>query len=250
MGKRVLVTGAAGTLGVRVLRALIDEGADVSALVRPGTEDQLGALQSRVTVIPADVWTPASLKGRGRGQQVVIHLVGGIRPDPKRGVTFRTLNYDSARNIAQMAVSDGVGHFILLSVAGNLPGVGGAYLDNKRDAEEYLRTTGLVWTILRAPPIYTPGVRRNPIYALLSLIRLIPPFNILLTTIAPLSADVMARAVARLALNADLVNNRIIGPGQLRRLGRAVSPRMANVPPPAKVDGRDPLEDVPFGWLP
>ncbi len=246
----MLVTGPTGFLGLRVLRALVEEGAEVSALVRPGSEDKLGVLKHRVNIIPADVWIPASLKGRARGHQVVVHLIGGTRPDPKRGITFRTLNYDSARNVAQMAVSDGVAHFIFLSAASGLPGVQTGYLDNKRDAEQYLQSTGLTWTILRAPPLYMPGMRRNPAYAMLSIFRFVPPFSFVAGNWSPLSADIAARAIARLAIDADPLQNRLIMPGKLRALGRVPSQRIQIIPPaadPASVDAQD---EAPFGWLP
>lgn len=246
MAKRVLVTGATGFLGLRVLRALVEEGAEVSALVRPDSEDKLGVLKHRVHAIPADVWMPASLKGRARGHQVVIHLIGGTRPDPKRGVTFRTLNYDSARNVAQMAVSDGVSHFIFLSAAAGLPGVQAGYLDNKRDAEQYLQSTGLTWTILRAPPLYMPGMRRNPAYALLSLFRWLPVVN----QWSPISAEIAARAIARLAIDADSLQNRLILPGKIRAIGRLPIQRPQVVAPPADPASVDAHDEAPFGWLP
>jgi uncharacterized protein YbjT (DUF2867 family) len=248
--KRVLVTGPTGFLGLRVLRALVEEGAEVSALVRPGSEDKLGVLRHRVQIVPGDVWNPASLKGRARGHQVVVHLIGGTRPDPKRGVTFRTLNYDSARNVAQMAVSDGVSHFIFLSAAAALPGVQAGYLDNKRDAEQYLQSTGLAWTILRAPPLYMPGMRRNPAYALLSVLRFLPPFSFVAGNWSPLSADIAARAIARLAIDADPVRNRLIQPGRIRALGRLPSQQREVVAPPAQPDSIDAQDEAPFGWLP
>lgn len=250
MGKRVLVTGPTGFLGLRVVRALIEEGAEVSALVRPGNEDKLGPLQVRVNTIPADVWNPASLKGRGRGHDVVIHLIGGARPDPRRGVTFRTLNYESARNVMQMAVGDGVSHFVLLSAAAGLPGVQSAYLENKRDAEQYLESTGLGWTILRAPPLYAPGIRRNPLYRGLSLLRQIPPFNLILGNLAPMSSETAARAIARLALDADSLHNRLITPGKLRALGRMPTGRIQTIAAASDPQSRDGLDEAPFGWLP
>lgn len=248
--KHVFVTGPTGFVGFRVVRALLDEGASVTALVRPGSEEKLGPLQVRVNVVTGDVWNPASLKGRARGHQVAIHLIGGMHPDPKRGVTFRTLNYDSARNVMQMAVSDGVPHFMLLSAARNLPGVQSAYIDNKRDAEQYLQTTGLAWTILRPPPMYAPGVPRHPAYMAISLLRWIPVLNLFMSGFTPLSADVVARAIARLALNADTLTNRIITPNRLRSLGRAPGTRQATVADAADPTSESALDEAPFGWLP
>jgi nucleoside-diphosphate-sugar epimerase len=96
------------------------------------------------------VWNPASLRGRARSHHAVVHLIGGTRPDPARGLTFRHLNFVSARNVAEIAVRDAVPHFVLLSASAAPLGVSGEYIDSKREAEDYLKKTGLTWTIIRA----------------------------------------------------------------------------------------------------
>ncbi len=250
MPKRIFVTGGTGFLRYHVLRALLEEEADVTALVRPGAEEKLGALRGRVQWMQGDVWNTGSLRGRARGHSVVIHLVGGVKPDPKRGLTYRHLNFVSARNVAQMAVSDGVPHLILLSATTALFGMQGGYIDSKREAEAYLRKTGLNWTIVRAPPLYAPGQPRSPIYMLLSLLRWIPPFNLIVGSIAPMSVEVVARGIARLALNASATHNRLITPGRLYAVGRPANKRSFSVATAAASDDEDALDEAPFGWLP
>src|SRR5574337_356035 len=93
--RRVFVTGGTGFLGYRVVRALLEQEAEVTVLIRPEGEEKLGALQGRVHRVHGDVWNPASLRGRARGHAVVVHLVGGAKPDPARGLTFRHLNFVS-----------------------------------------------------------------------------------------------------------------------------------------------------------
>src|SRR5258708_3645410 len=72
--KRVFVTGGTGFLGYRVVRALLEQGADVTVLVKPGSEDKLGVLRGRVQYVEGDPWNPASLRGRSRGHAAVVHL--------------------------------------------------------------------------------------------------------------------------------------------------------------------------------
>jgi uncharacterized protein YbjT (DUF2867 family) len=251
--RRVFVTGGTGFLGYRVVRALLEQGAEVTVLVPPDGEDKLGNLRGRVSCVQGDVWNPGSLRGRARGHQVVVHLVGGTRPDPKRGLTFRHLNFLSARNVAQMAVGDGVPHLVFLSASTSPFGVASGYLDSKREAEDYVRRTGLTWTIVRAPTLYAPGQRRNLLYLLIAILSYIPLLGLLIAGYRAMPVDLAARGIASLALSSDSIRDRLVSPRQLRSLGRAaekqVMPESPLVLPPSG-DGDSGLDEPPFGWLP
>lgn len=249
--RRVFVTGGAGYLGFRVARALLDDEAEVTVLVRPDSADVLGPLRGQVRQVQGDVWNPASLRGRARGHSTVIHLVGGVRPDPARGLTFRHLNFISARNVIQMAINDGVHHVVLLSAAAAPIGVSGEYIESKRDAERYLQKAGMDWTIVRAPPLFVPGQRRSLIYMLIAMLYRVPLLGMPLARYAPLAADTAARGLASLALSTEAGHNRIIGPRRLRRIGRLSERRHAVLPAAVREEDRDPfIDEPPFGWLP
>lgn len=117
MAPRILITGGATLLGMNIAAALLDESAQVTLMLRPGGEDRLGALVGQVQLVYADVWDIASLRGRARGHQAIIHTVGSLQADPSQGLSFQRLNAVSARNAASMCISDGVSHFIFLSAA-------------------------------------------------------------------------------------------------------------------------------------
>lgn len=69
---RVLVTGATGYIGPHVVRALLDRGAEVSAVVRPGREH---LVDSGVRVVVADIFDGSlDLERVLGGAQTVIHL--------------------------------------------------------------------------------------------------------------------------------------------------------------------------------
>jgi NADH dehydrogenase len=246
--KRVFVAGATGFIGYRVVRALLDEGAEVTALLSPEAEDRLGALRARVNVVIGDAWHPASLRGRARGHHAVINLIGGLKPDPTRGLTFRHLNFVSARNMAQMAVNDGVVHFVLLSAAG-VPGLPSGYIESKREAERYVQKSGLAWTVVRASTLYARGAPRSLAGLLLTAFSRIPVVGLATSSFAPLSVDLAARGLASLALTGDEVENRVITARKLRKLGREAERRYT---PPHEWPTLTPAEEdePPFGWLP
>lgn len=250
---KVFVTGGTSFVGQRVVAELVEAGADVTVLVRPDNEAKLGALRRHVRLVSGDVWNPASLKGRSRGHGVVIHLVGSIRAQPERGLTFQQLNLVSARHVIGMAASDGASHFMLLSAAVNPPGVPADYLRSKREAEAYLRESGLRWTVVRAPVLFEPNQRGGAFFVLLSQIESLPLVRVFLGRRAPLPVDMAARGIVRAALQLDLPHNRVLYAGDLRRLGRVKRQRKARLRPsgalrqPAR---RDRDDEAPFGWLP
>jgi uncharacterized protein YbjT (DUF2867 family) len=263
--QRILVTGGGTFIGDNIAAALLAEGADVTLLVRPGAEDRLGDLRQQLRWWTADVWDTASLRGRARGHSVVINTVGSLVADPTRGLTHQRLNFVSARNIAAMCVSDGVPRMMLLSSA-YAPWISRSYLRSKREAERYLGRVGVQGIIIRAPLTYIRRQRRSPFFELMTLLGSVPPLRwTFLGCIAPMPVDILARGVARIALNVEQARYMYYGP-DLRRMNNPdeLSHNLSDAPAPATDDrqkddttppgSRHPFEfvdeDAPFGWTP
>lgn len=252
----ILVTGGGTFLGDNIAAALLAEGSKVSLLVRPGAEDKLGPLAQQTRWSTADVWSPASLRGKARNHRAVIHTVGSLMADPSRGLSFERLNFVSARNVANMCVSDGVERMILISGA-NAPWVNRAYIRSKRMAERYLSRVGLQAIVVRAPLLYVPGRERPLFYRAISILGALPPLSWLyLGRVAPISMDVLARGVARIALDENLAAS-VHYARDMRRLARRTgdasptgfehlsSDRGEDDSPFDSLD-----EELPFGWTP
>lgn len=256
---RVLITGGGTFLGINLASALLAEGAEVTLILREGNEDRLGPLESRVRWLTANVWDVASLKGRARGHGTVIHTVGSMTADPARGLTYHRLNVVSARNVANMCVSDGVAHMVLMSAVG-APWISRRYVNTKRDAESYLRRVGLQSSIVRAPLTYVRGTERPIFYRLMTLLGNVPPLSWTpLGNIAPMPLDILARGVARIALDPP-TSQRMVYARELRQLNTRNERRgivdmddedegilLDDTSPPVEM-----LDDdaTPFGWKP
>jgi uncharacterized protein YbjT (DUF2867 family) len=255
--KRILVTGGGTFLGDSIAAALLAEGAEVHLLVRPGAEDRLGPLGQRVKWWTADVWNPGSLRGRARGCDSVVHTIGSMTADPAQGLTHQWLNFVSARNVANMCVSDGCSQMVLMS-SPRAPWVNGQYLKAKRDAEAYMTRVGLKPRIIRAPVAYLRGQRRHPFYLLMTALGSIPPFSwVFFGRVAPMPVDMIARGVARITLQPD-PKKTLYYAGDLRKRNTASEARQAapQVATEDMIRHREvhPFElmdeDAPFGWVP
>jgi len=257
--KRVLVTGGGTFLGDYIAAALLAEGAEVSLLVRPGAEDKLGPLATRTRWWTADVWNSASLRGRSRGQQSVIHTVGSMNADPAQGLNHNWLNFASARNVANMCVSDGCPHMVLISTV-RAPWVHPQYVRAKREGESYMERVGLRSTVIRAPVAYIRGQRRHPFYWLMTFLGSMPPTSwFLFGRIAPMPIDILARGVARITLDPQpgktIYYRRDLRRRNTHQEARQIVPETLNGDEGEDDDDRNDLfdqlgEDTPFGWSP
>lgn len=249
---RVAVTGPTGFLGYRVMLALLAAGAQVTALVHPDRQDLLQPIADRVSVVPADVWNKASLKGRARNHQVVIHLVGSTHANPLEGLTFNQLNLVPARNVINMAISDGAPVVVLLSTVVRPLELSGEYVRNKRDAEIYLQNSGVPYVIVRAGSLYGP---RHPLLSIAGFVGGMFPISYTFGRYLPLSADVAARGLAGVAMNQRQFQGRILYSRHLRRLAGRYRYQQQDTTPvgqPSRnvAPTNDPLDEAPFGWLP
>jgi uncharacterized protein YbjT (DUF2867 family) len=255
--RRVLITGGGTFLGDNIAAALLAEGAEVTLLVRPGAEDKLGILGQRTRWFTADVWNPGSLRGRARGHSSVIHTVGSMYADPKQGLNHNWLNLVSARNVANMCVSDGVPHMVLMSSV-RAPWVNGHYLHAKREAEAYMSRVGLHPTIVRAPVAYIRGQRRHPFFLLMTILGSTPILSwFWFGRIAPMPIDMLARGVARITLDNNRTKSIYYAPDLRRRNTAREARRAAPIMPFDDLPVQEQVhpfqlldEDTPFGWVP
>jgi uncharacterized protein YbjT (DUF2867 family) len=154
----VFLTGASGFMGRRLGAELLRRGHRVRALVRPGSESRAA---SGAEVIAADPLDAASYRDRVGGCDTFVHLVGVAHPSPAKAAQFRSIDLASAKAAISAATAAGVHHFVYVSVAHPAP-VMRAYIAARVDAEDAIRESGMLATILRPWYVLGPG-RRWPI---------------------------------------------------------------------------------------
>ena len=117
---RVLVTGASGTIGRRLVPALVAAGYQVRAMTRSQAAAQTAAAAGAEPV-HGDVTDPASLSAAVRGCEVVIHAAGRMGASPSVE-PFLPVNVAGTRNMLTAAAEAQVRRFIYLGAAMSLLG--------------------------------------------------------------------------------------------------------------------------------
>jgi NADH dehydrogenase len=153
MPGRIFVTGASGFVGSAVVDELVARRYSVNALTH---QRQPAVSDAVVHCALGSIFDVRSIEDCMRGCDAVIHLVGIIMEKPSRGVTFQRIHVEGARNVVDAAQRAGIRRFIHMSALGTRSDAVSQYHRTKFQAEEYLRGSGLDWTIIRPSLIHGP----------------------------------------------------------------------------------------------
>jgi NADH dehydrogenase len=154
MPGRVFVTGGSGFVGSAVIDELLARGYEVNALVN---QRELKDRDGRVRSIKGGLFDDAALDNGMAGAAAVIHLVGIIMEKRSRGVTFERIHFQGAKSVVDAAKRNGVRRYVHMSALGVRPDAVSEYHKTKYRAEQYVRASGLDWTIIRPSLIHGPG---------------------------------------------------------------------------------------------
>lgn len=161
---RVVLYGATGMIGSRILKELLARGHTVAAVVRDPSKLQP---QINVTIEKGDVLDPASIAKLAWGADVIVSACG-----PPSGAQANLLP-DAARALIAGARRAGSPRIIMVGGAGSLevspgqqlvdsPSFPGAYKPvalAHRDALHILRESDLNWTYFSPAAAIQPGAR-------------------------------------------------------------------------------------------
>ena len=150
-GELILVFGASGRSGRYVIEELRSAGRSFRAVTSnvQRAREQLG---SGYDWVEADVRDPQSLDAIFHGVSGVISALGATEFDGPNGPEF--VDYQGVRNVVDAAIRNGARQMVLISAAGvtapdhPLNRLGGV-MTWKLKGEDYLRASGLAYTIVR-----------------------------------------------------------------------------------------------------
>jgi NADH dehydrogenase len=205
----ILVTGGTGFIGAAVVRELLSRGARVAVLGRSAAKiaERFG---KDVEAREGDVRQPATLAPAMAGIDVVVNAVqfpNSPIENRRKGWTFEEVDLKGTRHQVDAAQDAGVRRFVYVSGVGASLDAERHWFRYKWEAEEYLRTSGLEWVVVR--PTWVYGPEDNSLNRFLGLARLlpfVPMFGDGKQQMQPVFIDDVGRVVADAALRPEAAN--------------------------------------------
>ncbi|MCF7676312.1 MAG: NAD(P)H-binding protein, partial [Akkermansiaceae bacterium] len=149
----VLVTGATGYIGGRLVPRLLEAGFRVRCLVRDASRLQGRGWRDEVELTEGDVLRPDSLTAAMDGAVAAYYLVHSLGA----GADFSERDVQAARNFGVAAKAAGVGRIIYLGGLGDPATELSAHLRSRQQTGETLRESGPPVTEFRAGVIVGSG---------------------------------------------------------------------------------------------
>lgn len=152
----VLVTGANGYIGLRLIQALLDAGHEVTAAIRDRRRFPIanfGEDQARLHLVEADFLDAASLSAMPDAMDAAYYLIHSMGS----GGDFARMEETCASNFANLAKSRGWKRIVYLGGLASNDGPLSQHLSSRRRVEEILRGSGVPLTVLRASIIVGSG---------------------------------------------------------------------------------------------
>jgi len=218
----VVIAGASGVVGRRALHHLLvsDDIGGVVALGRRTLPTQHDKLVSRVVDLRNKTATAAEIAD---GTAVAICCLGTTLKTAGSKEAFRAVDHDAVVTFAEAAREKGAQRFVLVSAVGANPRARNFYLRTKGETEEALaRLDFAQLTVLRPSFIDDEGAREE--YRPLERVTL-PIARAVFALIgtshryAPVSADIIGKAVVRLAFDDTLERVRVVESEALHAIG-------------------------------
>ncbi len=187
----VLVTGASGFIGSRLVRFLLEDGHRVVAAGRRPVAG-CGFVEADFSRDHA----PADWAERLDGIDAVVNTVGILRESGGR--TFEALHVRGPCALFEACRLAGVRRVVQVSALGADERAESAYHLSKQSADDFLLALGLDATVVQPSLVYGPGGASARLFTGLATLPLVPLPGQGAQPVQPVHLDDLARAIARL----------------------------------------------------
>ncbi len=148
--RRIVVTGATGSIGRHVTRHLLESGYDVTALLR--NPDRAALLPDSVTTALGDVTQLDSLIDAFEGNDAVVHMAVAKSDE----LVSYDVNVVGAKNVIAACHYCRIGRIVNMSTQSAKIARKGIYGETKAQADEAFQSSGLDVVTLRGSIVYGP----------------------------------------------------------------------------------------------
>jgi uncharacterized protein YbjT (DUF2867 family) len=154
----LLVTGASGFVGSRLVTRLAQEGERPHALVRNADKAKKSLPAEGYDLYVGDTTLPSTMDAALVGVDTVIHAAF-VTADRKQGpgVDYYKTNVLGTRNLVAAAQRAGVKRIIVLTGLGTKQAKPGSYMQGRYEAVQRVRESGLAWSALGPSILFGQG---------------------------------------------------------------------------------------------
>jgi len=198
---KVLITGATGKIGQKLINHLIDHGLSIRILSKRTALN----LSGQIEIIPGDLFNQNDLLKAVENINTIVHLAA-VTHSNNQELYWRT-NVKGTENLIKAAKKARVSRLIFVSSRAINPN-GGAYSQSKLAAEKIVKNSGINWVILRPAEVYGIG-QREMIDRLINLVKktyLVPIINTDKYSLAPLYINDLVDVLGKVISDDSFVN--------------------------------------------
>jgi uncharacterized protein YbjT (DUF2867 family) len=150
----ILVTGGTGFVGRALVRNLVESGYPVRTLVRPSAQTPRLPRGVPVEVAVSSLTDERGLRGAMVGVDVLYHLAGVERGSPYASLS--DVDIDGTRAVVDAAADAGIERIFFVSHLGADRASAYPVIKAKGIAEDFIRRSGIDFTILRSAITFGP----------------------------------------------------------------------------------------------